>query len=116
MNEIRSIERLTHERKNGIKTGYWSPSTKQELANRLGAYEDTGLTPEQIREMDRMYAERCKELSNSQKHGGFVGCIECEYRAYEKTTGIHWCRLCNGLDGYLKSGDGCTRGKRKEGE
>jgi hypothetical protein len=29
----------------------------------LGQYEDTGLTPEQIREMDRLYREKCEELS-----------------------------------------------------
>lgn len=29
----------------------------------LKAYEDTGLTPEQIREIDRLYAEKCRELA-----------------------------------------------------
>lgn len=28
----------------------------------LAAYEDTGLTPERMREIDRLYAEKCKEL------------------------------------------------------
>ncbi|HBI59891.1 MAG TPA: hypothetical protein DDY31_01550 [Lachnospiraceae bacterium] len=28
----------------------------------LAAYEDTGLTPEQIKEMDRLYAEKCEEV------------------------------------------------------
>ena len=42
------MERLTHERVNGIKTGYWSPAKKDELIQRLAEYEDTGLTPEQI--------------------------------------------------------------------
>ena len=31
--------------------------------NRLAAYEDTGLDPEQIRELDKLYAELCKELA-----------------------------------------------------
>ena len=35
------MNRLTHERSNGIKTGYWSPSKKEELVQRLAAYEDT---------------------------------------------------------------------------
>ena len=26
------MERMTHERANGIKTGYWSPETKETLA------------------------------------------------------------------------------------
>jgi hypothetical protein len=34
------MERLTHERKSGMKTGYWSPNKKQELVNRLAMYED----------------------------------------------------------------------------
>lgn len=42
------MERMTLERVNGIKTGYWSPKTKEEVVQRLGAYEDTGLTPEEI--------------------------------------------------------------------
>ena len=42
------MERLTHERANGIKTGYWSPSKKQDLVDRLSEYEDTGLTPDEI--------------------------------------------------------------------
>lgn len=57
------MERLTHERNNGIKTGYWSPEKKEELVQHLAAYEDTGLDPEQIRELDKLYAEKCKELA-----------------------------------------------------
>lgn len=34
------MERLTHERKSGMKTGYWSPNKKQELVDRLAMYED----------------------------------------------------------------------------
>lgn len=35
----------------------------QECFTRLGEYEDTGLTPEQIREIDRLYAEKCREVA-----------------------------------------------------
>ena len=42
------MERLTHKRVNGIKTGYWPPSKKQDLVDRLSEYEDTGLTPDEI--------------------------------------------------------------------
>lgn len=42
------MERLTHPRSSGIKTGYWSPAKKDELVARLAAYEDTGLTPEEV--------------------------------------------------------------------
>ena len=34
------MNRLTHERKNGIKQGHWSPNNKQELVDRLALYED----------------------------------------------------------------------------
>lgn len=35
--------------------------------NRLGEYENTGLAPEQIIEMDKLYAEKCKELAELKK-------------------------------------------------
>lgn len=44
------MERLTHERVNGIKTGYWSAATKEAIVQRLAAYENTGLEPEEIGE------------------------------------------------------------------
>ena len=43
------MERLTAQRCSGIKTGYWSTAKKEELVQRLGQYEDTGLTPEEIK-------------------------------------------------------------------
>lgn len=45
------MERLTHPRSNGIKTGYRSPNKKDELVERLAEYEDTGLTPQEIYEL-----------------------------------------------------------------
>ena len=45
------MERLTHSRSSGIKTGYWSPELKETLVQRLAQYENTGLTPEEIRRM-----------------------------------------------------------------
>lgn len=42
------MERLTYERCNGIKRGYWSPAKKEEIVQALGKYEDTGLMPEEI--------------------------------------------------------------------
>lgn len=41
--------------------------------DRLAEYEDTGLLPEQIREMDVLYAEKCRELAELQKGVG-SGC------------------------------------------
>lgn len=45
------MERLTALRCSGIKSGYWSTAKKDELVQRLGQYEDTGLTLEEIRRM-----------------------------------------------------------------
>ena len=56
------VERLTHKRANGIKEGHWSPNKKQELVDALAAYEDTGLTAEQIRVLkERDMAKRCRQ-------------------------------------------------------
>lgn len=45
------MQRLTHPRSSGIKTGYWSPNKKDELIERLAEYEDTGVTPQEIYSM-----------------------------------------------------------------
>ena len=34
------MQRLTHKRESGMKSGYWSPNKKQELVDRLAMYED----------------------------------------------------------------------------
>ena len=44
-----TMERMTHERVNGIKTGYWSAASKEEVVQRLAQYENTGLEPEEIK-------------------------------------------------------------------
>ena len=51
----RDMERLTHPRSSGIKTGYWCPNKKDELVERLAAYEDTGLTPEEIERLKKQH-------------------------------------------------------------
>ena len=57
------MKRLTRERCNGIKTGYWSPEKKEDLVNALAAYENTGLTPDQIMELkERDTAMQIKEI------------------------------------------------------
>lgn len=40
------MERLTHKRANGIKSGYWSPNKKDESVQRLAEYENTGMEAE----------------------------------------------------------------------
>lgn len=42
------MDRLTHERCNGIKTGYWSAAKKEELIQRLAEFENLGMDVEEI--------------------------------------------------------------------
>ena len=56
------MNRLTHERCGGIKTGYWSPEKKEDLVNALAAYENTGLTPEEIMELNERDMPKKPEL------------------------------------------------------
>ena len=57
------MNRLTHERCSGIKPGYWSPQRKEILIDRLGQYEDTGLTPVEILELKSRHRELLKAAS-----------------------------------------------------
>ena len=56
------MDRFTHVRLNGIKTGYWSPKTKEEVVQRLGEYEDTGLEPSEISRTNVAWISTEKEL------------------------------------------------------
>lgn len=47
------MNRLTQKRVNGIKTGYWSASKKDELVARLAEYEDTGLEPAEVLQLKK---------------------------------------------------------------
>ena len=47
------MNRLTQKRVNGIKTGYWSASKKDELVTRLAEYEDTGLEPAEVLQLKK---------------------------------------------------------------
>lgn len=42
----------------------------------LKAYEDTGLTPELIREIDRLYAEKCREMAELRQKKGKLADVE----------------------------------------
>lgn len=48
-------ERMTSERVNGIKSGYWSSARKEELVQRLAEYENIGTV------------EKCREAVEKQK-------------------------------------------------
>ena len=80
------MERLTHERNNGIKTGYWSPNKKDELVSALAAYENTGLTPEQIRELVERDTAKAPEPAPLGMDG--MVCPSCGNKA------LPWDRFC----------------------
>lgn len=46
--KMKESERLTKRRVSGMKSGYWTSHKKEELVERLAAYEDTGLSPEEL--------------------------------------------------------------------
>ena len=78
------MERLTHERVNGIKTGYWSPEKKETLVNALAEYEGTGLTPDEInalRERDTAKAIVVDDMTGGIKS---YSCPICDMPVHEK--------------------------------
>lgn len=68
------MERLTAERVNGIKTGYWSPAKKDELVQRLAEYEDVGPDPSEIRKQIQQYREMDRKLREA--YGDCDGLLE----------------------------------------
>ena len=74
------MNRLTHERCNGIKTGYWSPEKKEELVKALAAYENTELTPGEIIELKERDTE--KEPAEVNKNFGYFKCPSCDKEIY----------------------------------
>ncbi|MCI5650372.1 MAG: hypothetical protein MR332_13285 [Fusicatenibacter sp.] len=40
------------------------------VCEKLAVYEDTGLAPEQIIEIDKLYVEKCRELAEKRKNHG----------------------------------------------
>lgn len=80
------MERLTHERNNGIKTGYWSPNKKDELVSALAAYENTGLTTQEIMELKDRDTARAPEPAPLVMDG--MVCPSCGNKA------LPWDRFC----------------------
>lgn len=72
------MNRLTQKRVNGIKTGYWSTSKKDDLVARLADYEDTGLEPAEVLQLKKNtvqwipVAERMPERNKS-----VLLCMKC---------------------------------------
>lgn len=58
-NDRLTIPHAGHERKRTQYgySAYWTQASKFDMMNRLGEYEDTGYTPEEIRQMIQMVKE-----------------------------------------------------------
>ncbi|MCB5881042.1 hypothetical protein LIR45_01390 [Lachnospiraceae bacterium EP-SM-12S-S03] len=94
------MERLTNKRVNGIKTGYWSTSKKEELVQRLAEYEDTGLTPEQVQQLKERDTEKRVDISSRCEEHTHYKCPTCgnilmtEYKGYRIGRITEFCDKC----------------------
>ena len=71
------MNRLTRRDENGtadtaerVEVMFMDEKSRSEILGiieRLASYEDLGLTPKQIREVDRLYAEKCREVAELKK-------------------------------------------------
>lgn len=88
------MERLTHERCNGIKTGYWSPEKKEALVNALAEYENTGLTPDQIMELKER--DTAKAPTEVDEYFGYYECPNCGMAIYasDRLESHKYCLNC----------------------
>lgn len=65
MDDLYITENIT--KRSLIALFYRSLWAQAELYEHLKKYEDTGITPEQIREIDKLYANKCRELADEKK-------------------------------------------------
>lgn len=108
------MDRMTHERVNGIRAGYWSPEKKEELVQRLAAYENTGLEPEEVSakiEACNIYKslgltpDQIQELKLKEDNDGWIPVEErlpdayydCEVTLYDGRREIGWCNDTSGM-------------------
>lgn len=63
----KTYEDGSHGVANNLPCGENSYDFKNLLIDVLGAYEDIGLTPEQLLEVDKMYTEKCREVAELKK-------------------------------------------------
>lgn len=75
-----------------------------EICNKLADYEDTGLTPEQVGQVEELYMEKCRELAEEKKkhrwisvknppeeNGGYICTLAGDLVGNEDSfVGINW--------------------------
>lgn len=89
------MKRLTSKRVNGIKTGYWSASKKDELVTRLAEYEDTGLNPEEVLRLKKNAVQWIPVTERLPEDGYYLATLDGELVGQEEPfTGM--CGIENG--------------------
>ena len=89
------MNRLTQKRVNGIKTGYWSASKKDELVTRLAEYEDTGLNPEEVLRLKKNAVQWIPVIERLPEDGYYLATLDGELVGQEEPfTGM--CGIENG--------------------
>ena len=89
------MNRLAQKRVNGIKTGYWSASKKDELVTRLAEYEDTGLNPEEVLRLKKNAVQWIPVAERLPEDGYYLATLDGELVGQEEPfTGM--CGIENG--------------------
>lgn len=70
------------------KDGRGAGKPGKDCHTQLAKYEDTGLTPEQIFEIDRLYSEKCKELAEKEKRLNTLNELHTEVEEISYITGV----------------------------
>lgn len=89
------MNRLTQKRVNGIKTGYWSTSKKDDLVARLAEYEDTGLEPAEMLQLKKNTVQWIPVTERLPEDGYYLATLDGELVGQEEPfTGM--CGIENG--------------------
>ena len=88
------MNRLTQKRVNGIKTGYWSTSKKDDLVARLAEYEDTGLNPEEVLRLKKNAVQWIPVTERLPEDGYYLATLDGELVGQEVYFGTGKRRSC----------------------
>ena len=105
------MERLTNDKFLGSQDSSKLPSYAG-IYERLKQYEDLEITPEQVREISRLYKEKCEKVARLEKEieklkNSEDGCTSCMFND-ERTEDDYPCSECSRPydDKYLKKTEG----------
>ena len=63
----------------------------EEIVMKLAAYQEIGLEPEQLKEIDKLYLEKCQELNRLREENRWIS-VEERYPENEQSVEITYCR------------------------